>query len=159
MNIYSLYDKVAKRHLSLTICESDEVFVRQSLLPILMDYALEDVEFFQVGVFDNESGLIKPCVPRRCDWDCYKFPRDRGRKNDFLTMEDLIKFARNKKHEFIESSKNNVEELNKLLDIQRDELEKAKKENNTEKIKSLKAEIKQTFKDIERLEKFVKKGA
>ena len=53
MNIYAVKDVVANKFITTTLCESDDMFVRQSLYAILMDYSLKDVEFYCVGRFNN----------------------------------------------------------------------------------------------------------
>lgn len=117
MKVYSLYDKVAKKFKSLTLAESDQMFVRTCFAAIMMDYALNDVEFYCVGDFDDDLGIIKPCVPRLCDWECYKFPESRLSKEKYLTTEQIVDMAQNKKSEFIKKTKDNINDLMRAKDM------------------------------------------
>ena len=93
MKIFSIFDKVANRFISVTMCETEQLFVRNALPAILMDYSILDVEFYCVGDFDPDLGLIKPCVPRLCSWECYKFPEKRDSlEKKYLTIEQIDKY-------------------------------------------------------------------
>lgn len=151
MKIYSLFDKVANKFVSTTLAESDEMFVRTSLFAICMDYAINDVEFYCVGYFDSDLGIIKPIAPRLCSWDCYKFPESRQSKDRFLTLEQIEEAAKKKKHEFIEKTTNDIKELEKLIIHAETELKKAESNKDKKRIKDLRNLIKETRNEINRL--------
>lgn len=140
MKIIALYDKVANKYVSTTLCESEQMFVRTSLFAICMDYPIKDVDFYVVGEFDNDLGLIKPCQPRLCSWDCYKFPESRMSKEKFLTLEQIEEAAKNKKHEFIKKQKDSVKDLENALIQAKGALHKEEHETKPDKkrIKELK---------------------
>lgn len=151
MKIYSLFDKVAKRFVSTTIAESDEMFVRSSLYAICMDYPINDVEYYCVGQFDNELGLIKPCQPRLCSWESYKFPKSRMDKENFLTIEEIEKSAKEKKHEFIKQQKDNILDLERAESIAKKQLKEAETKKDKKRIKELKDIIKEISLEIKNL--------
>lgn len=153
MKIFALYDKVAKRYVSTTMAESEELFVRNSLIAILMDYSINDVDFYCVGYIDEEYGIIKPCVPRLCDWECYKFPLNRNEKDKFLTMEQIIDFASKKKNEFLESCNNNLDEIRNEISALTSKMEKS---SDKKEIESIKYHLKYLTKREKELAKVVK---
>lgn len=151
MYLYSLYDKVAQKFKSVTVAESEQMFVRSCFSAIVMDYALEDIEFYCVGMFDDDLGIIKPCVPRLCSWDCYKFPESRISKEKYLTKEQIIDMAKAKKQKFIEDTKDKVEDLEKAKDQASVQLKIAEDKKDKKTKKDLIAYIKQLDKEIQRL--------
>lgn len=155
MKIFSLYDKVAKKFVSTTVAESEQMFVRTCLYPVLMDYPLNDVEFYCVGEFDNDLGLIKPCQPRLCDWECYKFPETRISKEKFLDIATIEKAAKEKKHEFLrETHDNQIESMNKMIDNAKNAIEQENKKDkpNQKRIKDLQKYISDVKKDLSKLQ-------
>lgn len=146
MYLYSLYDKVSKKHLSVTMCESPQMFVRNCLATILMDYPIKDIEFYCIGQFDNDLGIIKPCAPQLEDWECYKFPETRAEKLKFLTIEQIEQFAKNKKHEFLKQTKDKIKDYEKLLINVKGELHKEEQDLKPDKTKIKK--LKKSIKDI-----------
>lgn len=117
MKIYSLYDKVSTKHLSVTLAQTDADFIRSSLYAILMDYPIQDVIAYCVGEFYEDSGIIIPCCPRSIDWDSYKFPKSADSlSEDYLTFEELRNHALSKKQKFNELEKDKIEDLKKLAD-------------------------------------------
>lgn len=155
MNVYGLFDKVANRYVSVTIEESDEMYVRNNLFGVLMDYPLNDVEFHQLGKFDETVGVILPCRPRMCNWECYKFPKSRADKLNFLDMSEIIEFAQNKKHEFLQKSKDKVSDLQHSIEIAEKEISKAdsKSKQGKKRIKELRAFITDCQSEINNLNK------
>lgn len=154
MKIFSLYDKVAKRFVSTTLAESEQMFVRSTLFAILMDYPINDVEFYCVGEFDSDLGIIKPCQPRLCSWDCYKFPETRMSKEKFLDMETIIKAAKEKKHQFLKETKDNqIESMNKMIENATNaiELENKKDKPSSKRIKELQKYISDVKKDLSKI--------
>lgn len=153
MKIFALYDKVAKKFISTTLAETEEMFVRTSLFAITMDYPIRDVELYCVGLFDQDLGLIKPCTPRIVSWDCYKFPISRMEKERFLTIEQIEEAAKAKKHEFIKKQKDNLKDLERTLSMTKARLkleeEKPKKDKNA--IKELREVIKEISSEIKNL--------
>ena len=95
MNIYSVRDKVANKFISTSMCESDSLFVRTALPSLLMDYALNDIEFYCIAQIDNDLGIVKPCQPRLCNWECYKFPETRLQKEKFLANSSICSIVKN----------------------------------------------------------------
>lgn len=115
MKLYSVYDKIGKKHLSITLAETDADFVRSSLFAILMDYPILDIEAYCVGDFYEDSGLVRPCVPRLVDWNCYRFPKNADSFDEnYLSIDDIRKKALAKKQEFNEKLKDKKEDLLKL---------------------------------------------
>lgn len=146
MKIYGLYDKVAEKYISVTLAESEQMFVRQCLYTILLDYPLKDIEFYCLGQFDNDLGIIKPCAPKLCDWESYKFPETRTEKLKFLTLEQIEEAAKNKKHEFLEQTKDKIKDYEKLLIQVKGELHKEEHASKPDKQKI--KQLKKTIKDI-----------
>lgn len=144
MKIIGLYDKIAEKYISITMVESPQMFVRTALATILMDYPLKDVEFYTLGEIDQDLGIIKPCAPKINDWECYKFPETRIEKLKFLSLEQIEELAKNKKHEFLQQTKDQVKDYEKLLIGLKGSLHKAEHESKPDKkkIKELKAQIK-----------------
>lgn len=157
MNLYGLYDKVSNKYLSVTMCESAQMFVRQCLATILMDYPLKDIEFYCIGQFDSDLGIIKPCAPKLEDWECYKFPETRAEKLKFLSLDQIEQFAKNKKHEFLIKSKDQIKDYEKLLIQVKGELHKEEHEQKPDKskIKLLKKSIKDISNHILKLKEVV----
>lgn len=153
MLVISLYDKIAKRFVSTTLSETEEMFVRTSLYAICMDYSINDVEPYVVGHFDPELGLINPCSPRAFSWECYKFPKSRMEKDKFLTVAEIEEAAKNKKNEFIKKTKDNVKDLEKLLIEAKGNLHKLEHEpkKDKSKINECKEFIKQISREIKAL--------
>lgn len=149
MKVFALYDKVAQKFVSTTLCENEELFVRTSLFAVCMDYAINDVDFYCVGLFDDDTGVIKPCIPRKCDWECYKFPVTRQSKEKFLSITDIEKSAHEKKHEFIKKQKDSVKDLEQYKTL----LENKLQENlNYKDKKEIKKAIEQIELEIKRLQ-------
>lgn len=153
MKIFGLYDKVAERFVSTTIAESEQMFVRSCFAAIVMDYPIRDVEFYCLGTFEPELGLINPCVPRLCSWDCYKFPEKRNSKDKFLEKEQIIKMAQEKKQKFIQETKDSIIDLERFLSQIKAQLqlEEEKPKKDKQKIKELRQLINQTSTEIQNL--------
>lgn len=153
MKIYGLYDKVSEKYLSITMCDSAQMFVRSCLATILMDYPLKDIEFYCLGQIDEDIGIIKSCVPKLEDWECYKFPETRTEKLKFLSIEQIDELAKNKKHEFLEKTKDQVKDYEKLLIQAKGELHKEQHsvKPDKSKIKLLKKSIKDISIHIQKL--------
>lgn len=153
MIVVSLFDKIAKRFISTTLVETEEMFVRQSLFAICMDYAVNDVDPYVVGHFDPELGLINPCVPRKFSWECYKFPVTRQSKDKFLTIEQIEETAKKKKSDFIKQTKDKRSDLEKLLIEAKGNLHKLEHSDKKDKnaIANAKAFIKQISTEIKQL--------
>lgn len=153
MYIYGLYDKVSNKYLSITMCESAQMFVRSCLATILMDYPLKDIEFYCLGQIDQDLGLVKPCMPKLEDWDCYQFPETRTEKLKFLSLEQIEELAKKKKHEFLVKTKDSVKDYEKLLIQTKSELHKEEHlaKPNRSKIKLLKKTIKDISIHIQKL--------
>lgn len=153
MNIYALKDIQAERFISITIAESDSDFVRSSLYAILLDYPIKDVEFYCIGQFDPDLGIIKPCVPRLGNWECYKFPTSTMDREHFLTIEQIEIAAKNKKHEFIKKQKDEIPNLEKLLSEAKGKLnlEESKKKKDKTKIKNLRRSVAEISSSLSKL--------
>ena len=154
MKVFSLYDKVAKRFVSTTLAETEQMFVRSCLFSICMDYALIDVEFYCIGDFDSDLGIIKPCQPRLCSWECYKFPETRQSKERFLTLEQIQEFAKAKKHEFLKETKDNeIQNMEKMISNAKAAIESENKKDkpNNKRIKELKKYINDVKKDLSKI--------
>ena len=153
MKIYGLYDKISEKYQSITLCESAQMFVRSCLATILMDYPLKDIEFYCLGQIDLDLGIIKPCAPKLEDWECYKFPETRAEKLKFLSIEQIEQIAKQKKHEFLEKTKDQIKDYEKLLIQVKGELHKQEHSEKPDKskIKSLKKSIKDISIHIQKL--------
>ena len=154
MKVFSLYDKVAKRFVSTTLAETEQMFVRSCLFSICMDYALNDVEFYCVGDFDNDLGIIKPCQPRLCSWDCYKFPETRQSKDKYLTLDQIQEFAKAKKHQFLKETKDNeIQNMEKMISNAKAAIESENKKDkpNNKRIKELQKYINDVKKDLSKI--------
>ena len=126
MKVFALFDKVANKFVSTTLAESEEMFVRTSLFAICMDYPIKDVDFYCVGYFDDDLGIIRPCRPRLCSWDCYKHPTTRMAKDKFLSLEEIEQAAKQKKNEFIHKQKDSIKDLENLKKLYNDKLSTTK---------------------------------
>lgn len=116
MKLYSLFDKIGERHLSVTLADNDAEFVRSSLFAILMDYPIVDVQAYCIGTFDHYSGIVIPCAPRLVDWSCYQFPKTADSLDEnYLTFDELREAALSKKKQFDEEMKDKKEDLERLL--------------------------------------------
>lgn len=155
MNVYGLFDKVANHFVSINTEESDEMFVRNNIYSILMDFPLNDVEYYQLGKFDETLGMILPCRPRLCSWDCYKFPKTRADKIHFLELSEIEEAAKNKKHEFLVKTKDKVSDLKRSIEIAEKEISKAdsKSKEGKKRIKELREFIKDCQSEINNLNK------
>lgn len=154
MNIYSVRDKVANKFISTSMCESDSLFVRTALPSLLMDYALNDIEFYCIAQIDNDLGIVKPCQPRLCNWECYKFPETRLQKEKFLTIEQIDELAKKKKHEFLQKQKDtHISDMNKMIDNAKIAIQKELKADkpNQKRIKELRKYIKDVETDLNKL--------
>lgn len=154
MNIYSVRDKVANKFISTSMCESDSLFVRTGLPSLLMDYSLNDIEFYCIGQIDTDLGIIKPCQPRLCSWDCYKFPETRLTKEKFLTIEQIDELAKAKKHEFLKKQKDTqISDMNKMIDNAKLAIQKEQKADkpNQKRIRELRKYIKDVESDLNKL--------
>lgn len=153
MLVVALFDKIAKRFISTSLVETEEMFVRNSLFAICMDYSIKDVDPYVVGHFDPELGLINPCVPRQFSWECYKFPVTRQAKDKFLTIEQIEEAAKAKKSEFIQQTKNKKKDLERLLIEAKGNLHKLEHSDKKDKkaIEECKLFIKQISNEIKQL--------
>ena len=119
-NVYTVKDTVGKVHAyrGLFYVGSDEDFVRTSLFSILMDFPLRDIEVFQVGNFDDDTGIITPCEARKIDLNCYQFPHSRlSPEGENITLQDVEKSA--KKYKAIKMAdlrSNQYNDVEKKLD-------------------------------------------
>lgn len=155
MNIYGLKEINAQRFLTITISESDACYVKENLFPIMMDYPLKDVEYYCIGQFDPDLGIIKPCSPRLCSWEAYKFPTTQADREHFLTLEQIEQAAQQKKHEFLVKKLDEIKGYEKLLAEVKGKLsaeEKAEKKDRS-KIRNLKQSIKELSLTISELKK------
>lgn len=117
MKIYSLYDKVSKKHLSITLSTNDSDFIRSSLYAILMDYPIQDVEAYCVGDFFEDNGIVLPCSPRLVDWNSYKFPKNADSfEEEYLSIDDLRASALAKKKQFDQERLDKVEDFKKIVE-------------------------------------------
>lgn len=152
MKIYSIYDKIAEKFISTTPAYSDQMFVRDNLATICMDYAIKDIDVYCVGLFDEDLGIIKPVQPRLVQWDSYKFPTSRLEKENFLDVSEIEKLAQAKKLEFLQKTKDKIKDLEHLLIQYKGKLHKEeskdKKEQNKKLIKELKEQIREISLDI-----------
>lgn len=145
MQIFAIKDKVAEKYISVTISNNEESMIRNSLVSILMDFSINDVELYRIGLFDEDLGIIKPLEPQFISWEAYKFPVDKVNiKKGFLTIQQIDEYAKNKKHDFLEQTKIKIKDLEHLLIEYKGKLYKEEYESkpNKQLIKELKKEIK-----------------
>lgn len=122
MKIYSVYDKIGKKHLSITIAETDADFIRQALFALLMDYPIQDIDAYCLGDFFENSGVIVPCSPRLVDWNSYRFPKTADSFEEvYLTFDEIREAALKKKHELDQKLLDKVEDFeNLLVDVEKE---------------------------------------
>lgn len=160
MKIYSIYDKVSEKFVSTTPAYSDQMFIRDNLAHICMDFALKDINAYCIGLFDDDLGIIKPCQPRLVDWNSYKFPTSRMEKEKFLDLEEIEALAKNKRLEFLQMTKDKAKDLEHLLVQYKGKLHKEeakdKKEQNKKLIKELKEQIRELSLNIYELKEVSK---
>lgn len=145
MQVFAIKDKVADKYISVTISNNEESMIRSSLISILMDFSINDVELYRIGLFDEDLGIVKPLQPQLISWEAYKFPVDKVNINKgFLSIEQIEEFAKKKKHEFLDKTKLQIKDLEHLLIEYKGKLHKEEKEQKPNKklIKELKNEIK-----------------
>lgn len=117
MKIYSLYDKISKKHLSITLSTNDSDFIRSTLYAILMDYPIKDVEAYCVGDFFEDNGIVIPCSPRLVDWNAYKFPKNADSfEEEYLSIDELRASALAKKKQFDQERLDKVEDFKKIVE-------------------------------------------
>lgn len=88
--VYTVFDKVAKKHIGLFYGTTDEVVIRTSLPTILMDYPLRDIELRRIGRFETNTGLIESLNPKFIPLERYLFPHARlSPKGENVSLEDL----------------------------------------------------------------------
>ena len=87
------------------------------------------------------------------DWNCYKFPEKRTEKLKFLSLDQIEQMAKNKKHEFLEKTKDQIKDYEKLLIQAKGELHKEQHSSKPDKskIKLLKKSIKDISIHIQKL--------
>lgn len=148
MKLYSVFDKIGNKHLSITLAETDADFVRSSLFAILMDYPIQDVDAYCVGDFFEDSGLVRPCAPRLVDWNSYRFPQNADSFDEnYLSIEQIRERALAKKQEIDAKLKDKKEDFLKLeLDIQNalknEELSDKQRSDLLEYLEDVQAKIK-----------------
>lgn len=101
--VYSIYDTVAKRYRGTFYHSTDEDMIRTTLPTVLMDYPLRDIEIYRIGIFDDISGTIRPCVKKQISTSKYLFPHSRlSSKGDDLSIEEIDNEMKKSKAEMIE---------------------------------------------------------
>lgn len=76
-NVYTIHDKIADVYVGLTYHYNDEDMVRNFLPTVLIDYSLRDIEIINIGIFDENKGVIEQTEHRTIDTNCYLFPHSR----------------------------------------------------------------------------------
>lgn len=77
MKLYSIYDKVSQRYFMPLLAETDGSAIRENLLFATRMKPIDDIEMYQLGDFDQETGLVTSLDnPRKVDFDSYKFPEN-----------------------------------------------------------------------------------
>ena len=149
--MYSLYDKIGKRHLSITLAINDADFVRANLYAILMDYPITNVDAFCVGDFYEDNGIVVPCSPRLVDWNSYKFPKNADSFDEtYLTIDDLRKSALAKKQEFDKLRLDKVEDFKEQIKAIDKELERTDlSDKQRENLLAYKQDVLNTIKNME----------
>lgn len=90
MNVYAVYDIIAKHYLRLYFNSTDEEFVRLYLPEVIIDRPLRDIEVFKIGELNDVTGIIKPTVKRKINLNCYMFPHSRlSPKGENLSIKDV----------------------------------------------------------------------
>lgn len=101
--VYSIYDTVAKRYRGTFYHPTDEDMIRTTLPTILMDYPLRDIEIYRIGIFDDISGTIRPCIKHLVSTSQYTFPHSRlSSKGDDLPLEEIDVEMKKQKAEMID---------------------------------------------------------
>lgn len=151
MKLYSLFDKISNKHLSITLATNDADFVRSTLYAILMDYPITDVQAFCVGDFFEDNGLVIPCAPRLVDWNCYKFPKNADSfEEKYLTIDELRSAALAKKKQFDEQRLDKIEDLKQIIIACDKELERSDLSDKQKKdIQNYKSMVLENIKNME----------
>lgn len=89
-NVYVVRDIVSTQILALGFAPTDGAFMRDTMSAILRMRPISELEFYQVGTFDDVDGSIIPVDRRKCSNDSYKFPETNSKK---LTREDILALA------------------------------------------------------------------
>ena len=90
-NFYLVRDVVSTSILSSGFAPTDGAFMRDSMSAILRYRPLNELEYYQVGSFDDSSLEIVPCPARKCSNDAYKFPETDTKK---LSKDDILALAK-----------------------------------------------------------------
>lgn len=72
--LYGVVDKIDGEYLTVFHAKNDGMAIRSNLPALSRVRPVDDLEFYQIGTFDENSGLVSACPPRSVPKDSYKFP-------------------------------------------------------------------------------------
>ena len=112
--VYAVFDKVSKHYKKLYFANTDEEFVKIYLPEVISDNFLRDITIFKIGIFNDVTGEIKPCVKKRVPTDCYCFPHSKlSPQGENVSLDELEEVIHKTKNEILASlseQKENEEE-------------------------------------------------
>lgn len=88
MGIFSVRDRVAMRHETLILAQNAPMAIRQNYKFIKQDPTYNDLELWELGEMDSETGIIKPLEPKQHSWDEYKFPENKVEPTQTANMKE-----------------------------------------------------------------------
>lgn len=96
-NVYSVKDTVQEvsAFRGTFLGSNDADLIRTSLFSILMDFNARDIEIYQIGNFDDDTGELTPCKLRKVSLDAYIFPKSRvSPPGEDMTLEEVEKTSK-----------------------------------------------------------------
>ena len=76
MNIYCVYDKIAKKTFATFSSPNDGLAIRENVRGIARVMPLGDCELRCVGVINDDTSVVSSSNVRVVAWDSYKFPEN-----------------------------------------------------------------------------------
>lgn len=89
-NLYVIRDVVSGQSLGLGYAPTDGAFMRDTLATFLRMRPLNELEYYNVGSYDDESMEITSSPKTKCSNEAYKYPETRSKS---LSAEDVKRLA------------------------------------------------------------------
>lgn len=110
-NVYTVYDKISKHYKSIYYASNDEDFIRLYLPTIILSIPLRELAIYKIGVFNDVTCELKPCIKKSVNIDCYSFPHSRlSPVGENISHEEIEKQLIETKNKIIAESSSNENE-------------------------------------------------